>query len=223
MAPKIVDKEKRKREIAMVALKVFSEEGLEKTTIARVAKEAGIGKGTIYEYFESKDELIYGAMIAWAEMIESVSAHVIEGIEDPVERLLTYARQATTTFVQDDTVAKLGLDIMKLLLDDQGPHKKYSVIRDASRAYKKVLMNILLDGVSIGVFRPEIARDAEKIAINIFAFLDGIAFHWLMDKDYFDIAEQVDYHMRNMILALQKSKTETETGKTDVDSSGKGE
>ena len=64
MSPKLVDKEQRKQEIALVALDLFAEKGIEAASISEVAKAAGIGKGTVYEYFASKEELIVSAFMA---------------------------------------------------------------------------------------------------------------------------------------------------------------
>ncbi len=38
-------------------MKIFAEEGINKGTISSIAKEANVGKGTIYEYFKSKDKI----------------------------------------------------------------------------------------------------------------------------------------------------------------------
>ena len=40
------------------AVKLVSSQGYDKTSVAEIAKEAGIGKGTVYLYFSSKDQLI---------------------------------------------------------------------------------------------------------------------------------------------------------------------
>lgn len=50
-------KEEKRIEIIHAAIKVFSEAGVEGATIEGIAKEAGIGKGTVYDYFDSKDTL----------------------------------------------------------------------------------------------------------------------------------------------------------------------
>jgi AcrR family transcriptional regulator len=52
-----VTKEQKKTEILRAASKVFYIKGFEGTKIDDVAKEAGIGKGTVYEYFDSKKQL----------------------------------------------------------------------------------------------------------------------------------------------------------------------
>ena len=56
--PKIVDKEQKRREIALSCSNLIHEIGIRKLTVAQVAKTAGIGKGTIYEYFENKDDIV---------------------------------------------------------------------------------------------------------------------------------------------------------------------
>lgn len=50
-------KETRQR-IIETAVKLFGEKGYEKTSVAALAKAAGVGKGTIYNYFQSKGEII---------------------------------------------------------------------------------------------------------------------------------------------------------------------
>lgn len=50
-------KEERRIEILQAAGRVFYLKGFEGTKIEDVAREAGIGKGTVYEYFDSKQQL----------------------------------------------------------------------------------------------------------------------------------------------------------------------
>lgn len=53
----------KNKEIAIVeaALKLFKEKGFSAVRIADIAREAGVGKGTVYEYFSSKEELLQKA------------------------------------------------------------------------------------------------------------------------------------------------------------------
>jgi len=48
----------RRAQIMDVALDLFSREGYAHVSIARLAKEAGISKGLMYNYFESKEALV---------------------------------------------------------------------------------------------------------------------------------------------------------------------
>ena len=57
MSPLIVDKEEKKRKILQAASDIFVEKGFSNVVISDIAQAAGIGKGTVYEYFKSKEEL----------------------------------------------------------------------------------------------------------------------------------------------------------------------
>ena len=49
----------RKIQILKAAVKRFAKHGLNKTTLDEIARDLRIGKATIYNYFESKEELFY--------------------------------------------------------------------------------------------------------------------------------------------------------------------
>jgi AcrR family transcriptional regulator len=50
-------KNETRQAILQAAIRLFSERGVENTSIEELAAEAGIGKGTIYGYFQTKDEI----------------------------------------------------------------------------------------------------------------------------------------------------------------------
>lgn len=55
--PKIVDIDQMKAKILDAAILVYAEEGIHVATISTIAARSGLGKGTIYLYFESKEAL----------------------------------------------------------------------------------------------------------------------------------------------------------------------
>ena len=42
---------------------LYSDSDITKITVSEIAKKAGIGKGTVYEYFESKEEIIAKSLV----------------------------------------------------------------------------------------------------------------------------------------------------------------
>jgi AcrR family transcriptional regulator len=62
--------EERRAEVLQAALEVFGEVGFERATLQDVAERAGVTKGALYHYFDSKDQLFLELMR------ERVSAHV---------------------------------------------------------------------------------------------------------------------------------------------------
>ena len=51
-------RESKKNLIQEVALELFATRGYHSTSISMIAKEADISKGLLYNYFESKEELL---------------------------------------------------------------------------------------------------------------------------------------------------------------------
>ena len=87
MCPKIVDKQLKKQEILKAAMRVFAQQGVACTKMEDVAYEAGIGKGTIYEYFKSKDDIFKDAFNHFTEQLDTVMASRLYKVYDPIEKL----------------------------------------------------------------------------------------------------------------------------------------
>jgi AcrR family transcriptional regulator len=60
--PKIVDHERRRDEIALVACRVVAEYGFDQATIVRIARQAGYTTGMVAHYFDTKQEIIIAAL-----------------------------------------------------------------------------------------------------------------------------------------------------------------
>jgi AcrR family transcriptional regulator len=60
--PKIVDHDKRREEIALVACQVVAERGFDQATVARIARAAGYTTGMVAHYYESKQDIILAAL-----------------------------------------------------------------------------------------------------------------------------------------------------------------
>jgi AcrR family transcriptional regulator len=78
--------------ILEASVKVFADDGYESARIEDIAREAGIGKGTLYGYFSSKEELFrecirYYIKKYYDYMAESVKSHT--GFR---EKLLAFSR-----------------------------------------------------------------------------------------------------------------------------------
>ena len=201
MSPKFVDKEQKIKEIAQTALKLFAQKGYAGTNVGQIAKSAGIGKGTIYEYFETKEDIFIAAIMEWISQFEfQLSAH-LEKIDDPVQRLFAVA-EMTVKWVDplDSATMRLSLEILQQSLMEGGIiFKKRHLVKKIHDGLCRMVMDILLDGISRGIFKPEIARDAETIANNLLACLDGISLHSLLSRNDFDLKSQIDFYMQNLI------------------------
>jgi AcrR family transcriptional regulator len=102
---------RRRDEIMAAAKEVFARKGFHATTIADIAKQAGLAYGSIYWYFDSKDELFHALMaveeralrvhVAAALAAQGASAEYAMG-EDPLRAFLKSSVQATFEFFEAD-------------------------------------------------------------------------------------------------------------------------
>ncbi|WP_327316796.1 TetR/AcrR family transcriptional regulator [Streptomyces sp. NBC_01235] len=76
---------KRQRLMAAAAA-VLHERGVERTTIADIARAADVPVGNVYYYFKTKDELVEAALARHAEYLDGLTARLDE-LDDPRERL----------------------------------------------------------------------------------------------------------------------------------------
>jgi AcrR family transcriptional regulator len=60
--------------VAAIALRLFAKRGYEQTSMEDIAREAGIGRKSLYRYFSSKAELVWGGM----EPVIEASNHVLD-------------------------------------------------------------------------------------------------------------------------------------------------
>lgn len=73
------------------AREVFRERGTD-APLDEVARRAGVGAGTLYRHFPSRDDLLDALMQAWVERLAAAATTAIEAGGAPRERLLTWFR-----------------------------------------------------------------------------------------------------------------------------------
>jgi len=159
---------RRRTQIIKAAIKEFSSRGFHETEMDKIAITAGVSKGTLYNYFENKQDLFLSSIDWGLNRLIGRVYEAIEGIDDPVEKLqkalevyLEFLRQNRNLFVilyqyrskfRDDMRAKFG--------------KRHT-------AHFYVLEDILADGMRKGVFKK---FDAKSAAL---AFAGGV-FHSIL-------------------------------------------
>jgi len=94
MGPRIVDKKEKAEAIARAALPVFCELGYDRTRMADIAERAGVGKGTVYEYFKDKEEILRYELDRYFEDFDRGALEAVasaNGGWDRLEALVAFA------------------------------------------------------------------------------------------------------------------------------------
>lgn len=201
--PKIVDKEEKKTQILEASIKVLAEKGWNKTKISDIAEAADIGKGTVYEYFRSKDEVFAASFQYFMLQVENSVAERLSSIDDPLERLLAYFYSWADIFDSD------YMDYLEIVLDfwAEGIRNKegFSSVELMDFYYNnRTVIESLLDEC---IAQDKIKSiDTKIVASIIIGSLDGLMIQWIMDRNVFDLKEAVFSTARLIIDGLKREE-----------------
>lgn len=78
---------RRRIEIIDAAVSLFSGQGYYRTKISDIAERLGVSQGTIYKYFEEKDDILYLAIMHILETYEKEIPGQIQSARNPVEKV----------------------------------------------------------------------------------------------------------------------------------------
>jgi len=142
--------EARKKRIVEAASKLFSEQGYKQTSIAAIAKEAGVSKGLVYFFFETKKELFDSIMrdqlFIWMEETKRLA-------ELPVSPLEKIRLAFTTPFDVFRENPMLG----QILSDPEADIQDFTpIIYRIHSLWQKHLQSLLESGRAIGQLRRDI-------------------------------------------------------------------
>jgi AcrR family transcriptional regulator len=99
--------ERRCEQILETAAKLFAKHGYAATDTQLLAEELGVGKGTIYRYFPSKEEVFLAAADRGMRMVcEQVDASIL-GIDDPLDRIAVAIRSYLAFFAEHQEFVEL--------------------------------------------------------------------------------------------------------------------
>ena len=199
MTPKIVDKEEKKRQILEAAIRVFAKFGLPNTRMLHIAQAAGIGKGTIYEYFRSKEDLFIAAFNAFVKESNTRIEKRVRQIHDPEEKLKAYFR-GWIEIVDSDVMdlADIMLDMWAEGIRSTEEKDKFN-LKGMYENYREQIVQILDEGIRQKKFK---SMDTTIVSSIIIGTLDGLFIQWIMDRDIFQIREAMETLERIIIDGL---------------------
>ena len=183
--PKIVDKDKRRSEIAHKAIEVLARKGFQSATIQDIAHAAGVGKGTIYHYFKTKGEILMAVSgEIFREMERSLGA-VLLRMDEPEERLAALIQESLNITEELEHLYIIYTDLWLANLRGQGQGDFIAVITSLNDDLRKIVARMIEDGKRKGLWAEDI--DADALAVYLITSFDGVVFHYMLDKKAFDI------------------------------------
>ncbi len=140
-----------KIKIISAAEELFAEKGVKETTIAAIARKAGVADSNVYLYFKSKQDLLFSvAYERFLEALDMLNEH-LQGITEPWSRL---SKMIWYSLRYNDQHP----EYVRILLFECRSRKQYytSPAYSLMRRHAGILLNILQQGIDQGDFRSDI-------------------------------------------------------------------
>lgn len=153
----------RRQEILAAAIKVFGKKGFAATCVGDVADAAKIAKGTVYLYFESKEEIYATAVQLAVAQLQEVAAERIRLVSGVRERLAV-AIAVRMEFWHE----QLNLYRLLLTVGREARHKRQT--NEVLRSGHGHFLRILEEGAAAGELEP---RDFDTVAWAILDMIRG--------------------------------------------------
>lgn len=208
MTPKKVDKEARRRDIYKSAMELFAQKGVPGTTIQDIATRAGIGKGTIYEYFNSKDEILSASFQYILDDLQQNLAIEEKETKEPAARLYAFFDNLI------GYMENLPANITEMLLvfwaegilnnpsNSDRIHSGGIDLRNMYREYVKYLVPIVEQGKQQGDFKAEINSSA--LVSSLIGATDGILLQWVIFKGQYDLRTNMNELLQVTLAGIKK-------------------
>jgi AcrR family transcriptional regulator len=187
----VVDKKEKQEQIISAAIREFTKNGFAATTISDIARAAGIGKGTVYEYFSTKEEIIEHTFNFFVRSLEmDFEAILISGLA-PVDKLKRIF-DSFTRFIDSESQEMLELMFDFWSVSIRHKESKGIIFQEMKKfyqAYREIFSDIIIEGMGDGSIRKDI--NPLSAASMIVGALDGIMVQWVLDRESFDFKDVV--------------------------------
>ncbi len=196
MTPRPDVSEERKAQIVEAAVAVFSRLGFERARMEDVARESGLSKGTLYLYYESKDELI-GALLEsvfdWG-MRDLKNALASEGSAS--ERLRKLGGLMSGEIEKLYVLLPVWFEFYAVAARDEGVRR---FMKSYFEEYREILAEIVHDGIQRGEFRQV---DVEEVTVTLVSLFEGVTLLWAFDPKTVPIGSQIEASIRLLLEGL---------------------
>jgi len=168
--PPRVEPEKQRATILAAAAICFSRKGYHRTTMDEIVAESGLSKGTLYWYFESKQDLFLEIFESWGDtMLEAMRGMAENRSQPAADRLRALGMWSMEMLAAESEIVTLMIEAYTAL---RGDREAYERLLKVYSPFLDMLTDVIEDGVRQGEFKPVNAR---PLAEALGAALDGIA------------------------------------------------
>ena len=195
--PKIVNRDKKRSEIAQKAIAVLAKRGFQATTIQEIADAAGLGKGTIYHYFKTKEEILLVVSEQIFHETERSFGAALLRIDEPMEKLAALIEEALHVTDDIEYLFIVYTELWLMNVRDGHYGDFIGVMKTLHNDLKDLVAKMIEERKRQGFWNED--TDSDALANYLISSFDGVVAHYMMDKENFDIKRVTKEFIRFLI------------------------
>jgi TetR/AcrR family fatty acid metabolism transcriptional regulator len=167
------------------AMKVFARQGFYQSTVAQIAKEAGVADGTIYLYFKNKDDILVQFFNYRTKQVFDLFRADVRKADNSLDKLRNLIRRHLTEFQRDRDMA-----VVYQVETHQNSRLAEAQIREMSKMYQDLVSEIVELGQQEGRIRKDLYVSLVKRFI--LGAVDEVINTWLHSEKEYDLVSMAD-------------------------------
>lgn len=183
MAVKHYQKEDKRHRIIQAAAYLFAQRGFSGASIADIALHAGIGKGTVYEYFDSKEDLFF-AVFEW--YVTRTSAALTVNIStlggSAAQRLETLNHAVVNLWDEIQDIFALTMEFWSASSASVMRHRFQNAFKNLYINFRNIVSSLIQDGIDRGEFDKNV--DTNAVAAALVGAWDALFLQAWFDPDF---------------------------------------
>lgn len=189
----------RKNKILRAAEHVFGKNGFQDATISEIAKVAKISEASIYEYFSTKENLLFTIPIKYAsDLFDLIEFHLklIRGSGNKLRSIIYLFISSYEERPDNASIIMLLLKQNKRFLNTEGHLKIKKALR--------IITETIDEGVKTGEFRDDI--NVYLIRSIIIGTIEHLVTNWLMTGKPENLIDLVDPLVDTVLEGIQSKE-----------------
>lgn len=179
------DKNNKYHLILEAAIKVFARQGFYQSTVAQIAREAGVADGTIYLYFKNKDDILVQFFNYRTKQVFDRFRAAVNQADNSLDKMRNLIRRHLMEFQRDRNMA-----VVYQVETHQNSRLAEAQIREMAQMYQDLVSEIIETGQEEGSIRRDLYVGLVKRFI--LGAVDEVINTWLHSDKNYDLVSMAD-------------------------------
>lgn len=182
----------KQRRIIEAAARVFARKGYSGTLMADIAVEAGVGKGTVYQYFSSKEDLFFEVFDWYVKKVGEAATVEISALSRTAsEKIMTLGITVVQACVDMAEMYGLVIEFWAASATLRIKDRFQEAFRQGYAAYRDVVAALIVEGIERREFRGDIEPSA--VAATLVGTWDALGLQAWFDKAFDPVAANENF------------------------------